>query len=222
MSKSKVKPKQLKAHERAVLFFAVLLLRIWLRTLRYSWGKEVQALLDDPPPPAVIIAWHNRLFVTPEFYRRYYKHRKLATIISTSSDGGWLAGLFEHFKIMPVRGSRHRRGAQAFRELLAANQAGYDVGLTPDGSRGPMYDMKPGAIAVALKAGAPVVMFSFNFCRAWRLRSWDKFYLPYPFSRIEVKMDFVEDLAELGTEDPKAAAAVLKTRMDAITQDALR
>ncbi|MEN8662636.1 MAG: lysophospholipid acyltransferase family protein [Lentimonas sp.] len=221
MSIQTTTPKQLKGHERLLLWISVLLIRLWSRTLRFSWGPEVQALMDKDFPPVVAVTWHNRLFVSPEFFRRYFHKRRVATLISASSDGGWLAGFFETLGIKPVRGSRYGRGAQAFRELIAASKEGYDVSVTPDGSRGPLYDMKPGGVAVAMKTGAPILLLSLNFSGAWRLNSWDKFYIPYPFSRIRVKADMVGEASELGTDDSKEAAMILKSRMDAITEDAL-
>jgi len=215
------RPKKLKRHQRCILWLAVFVVRLWSRSLRFRWGSDVQAFMDSPAVPSIVIMWHNRLFAVPEFFRRYFSKRKLATIISASSDGGWLAGVFEHFNILPVRGSRYGRGAQAFRELLAAHEEGYDIGVTPDGSRGPLYDMKPGAVAVAMKTGAPIIMLSFNYGPAWRLKSWDRFFLPLPFSCLEVKAVHIKDVAELGTVDSKQAAAILKEKLDVITVDKL-
>ena len=206
-------------HQRLLLTLLAGLMGAWCRTLRFRWGPEVQAVMDGSLPPGIAILWHNRLFVAPEFYRRYFRHRRLAALVSASRDGAWLAGLMERMGIRPVRGSRHKRGAQAVRELLEANREGYDVGITPDGSRGPIYDMKPGAVAVALKTGAPIVLLSFNFSRAWRLGSWDRFYLPVPFSRIEVLIKAYADMQAIGASDTAGAVARLKAELDAITVD---
>lgn len=193
--------------------------RLWCRTLRFETGADVRDLIEHPPPAGVAIIWHNRLFPAAEFYRRYFSGRKLAGIISSSRDGAWLAELFRLAGIRPVRGSRHHRGAQALRELVDACNEGYDVGVTPDGSRGPVYDMKPGAAMVALRAGRPLVLFSFNFTAAWRLNSWDRFYLPKPFSRVKVRLKRFDDLASSGVADAHGAAALLKREMDALTED---
>ncbi|HKK18923.1 MAG TPA: lysophospholipid acyltransferase family protein [Opitutales bacterium] len=191
---------------------------VWARTLRFRWGPEVQAIIDDPPASSVVILWHNRLFAAPEFFRRYFRKRRLATLISASGDGAWLAAFVRKLGMFPIRGSRYKRGPQAVREMLAAHKEGYDIAVTPDGSRGPMYDLKPGAVSIAMKTGAPFVMLSLNFSRAWRLKSWDRFYLPLPFSRIEVRLKVIERPADLG-EDPKVVAGLLKAQMDAITLD---
>ena len=209
---------ELKWHQRLMLVLLAALLRVWWRTLRFRWGPEVQAVIDNPPPTSVVVLWHNRLFAAPEFFRRHFPQRRLATLISASGDGAWLATFLQKLGMFPIRGSHYKRGPQAVREMLDAHDQGFDIAVTPDGSRGPMYDMKPGAVAVAVKTGAPLVMFSLNFSRAWRLKSWDRFYVPVPFSRIEVQMDVVKDPAALG-DDPKLVAPRLKERMDATTVD---
>jgi len=194
-----------------------LLLRLWWRTLRFHIEPGTRVLMMTPPPPSVVVLWHNRLFAAPEFFRRYFADRRLATLISASRDGAWLAGLLSRLGMVPVRGSHYKRGAQALREMLAAQRDGCDVGITPDGSRGPMYTMKPGAVAVGLKTGAPFVLLSLRHRAALRLATWDRFYLPLPFSRVDVAVDYLADPRELGS-DPQVAARRLKERMDELTE----
>ena len=91
--------------------------------------------------------------------------------------------------------------------------------MTPDGSRGPIYDMKAGASTLALRTGAPILLLSYNFSNAWRAKSWDRFYIPVPFSRVEVKIDAIGDGRTLAGGDAKEAAKILKERLDAITED---
>lgn len=213
------KPKHLNGVQVFLLKIVSFLIRLWSRTLRYEFGSDVKDIIEKADSPVVVILWHNRLFAVPEFYSRYIHNRKLAAIVSANKAGAWLSGLFEHMDIHPIRGSRNRRGSQAFREMLQASKAGYDVGVTPDGSRGPMYEMKAGAAKLALKTGAPIVLLSYNFQLAFRLKTWDLFYIPFPFSRIEVKMDLIEKSHKLFGDDANKAAEVLKARLDAITED---
>ena len=218
MSKSKQIPEQLKWHERVLLSALSLLVLLLGRTLRYHWGKDVQDMMDGETPPAVMITWHNRLFAGTIFYLRYFPKRRLATLISASKDGAWLAGFVEKLGVRPVRGSRFNRGAQALRDMIAASSEGFDIGVSPDGSRGPLYDMKPGALKVALKTGAPIILLSLTHAGAWRLKTWDRFYIPHPFSKVEARMDVVA-LDQVSGLDVEEATAVLKARMDAITVD---
>ena len=205
--------------QRAAVVVLGLFVRVWMRSLRLHYDATVKTLINPDRKPAVVILWHNRLLLAPELFRRNFPERKIAGLISASSDGAWLAGFFEQLSIKPIRGSRHGRSKQAFRELLKASRAGYDIGITPDGSRGPMYDMKAGAATLAVRAGVPVMLLSFNYKRAWRLKSWDRFYIPLPFSRVDVRVDDVGDAKALAGADPRAAAVILKERLMAITED---
>ena len=61
--------------------------------------------------------------------------------------------------------------------------AGKDIGIT-GAPRGPCYDFKEGALVVARRARAPLLLFGAEFSAAWRLHSWDGFYIPKPFSGV--------------------------------------
>ncbi len=218
MPSSPTAPSELSSLQRIRLNILALFLRIWWRTLRFRWGSCVDEIIKAPPQSTVVILWHNRLFAAPEFFRRYFAGQQLATLISASADGAWLTALVRKLGMRPIRGSHHKRGAQAIREMLSAQKEGCHIAVTPDGSRGPMYDLKPGAVAVALKSGAPFVLLSLNFTRARRLESWDRFYLPWPFSCIDVAIEVIENPAAIG-DNPKVVAAFLKKRMQGLTRD---
>jgi len=211
-------PAELDWHQRLLLAVLALCMRLWGRTLRFHWGADVQAVMDGDHAASMVILWHNRLFAAPIFYLRYFRQHRLATLISASKDGAWLAGFLNQLGMHPVRGSRYKRSTQAVRDLISAQKDGFDIGITPDGSRGPIYDMKAGAVTVAMKTSAPIILLSFNYSNAWRLKSWDRFLIPYPFSKIEVRIDSVGQGAALSS-DPKEVAAILKVRLDAMTVD---
>jgi lysophospholipid acyltransferase (LPLAT)-like uncharacterized protein len=140
--------------------------------------------LRDPVDPTISILWHDRLFLTPEIFRRYRQHRPLYALISASKDGAWLADFFAIVGIRAVRGSSSRRGREAVTALIEELRAGHDLGITPDGPRGPRHEFKHGAITVARRTRAPIVLVSVAFESAWQLRSWDRFIIPKPFSRV--------------------------------------
>ncbi len=210
--------KRITAHQKVVVTIVAFFLRLWTRTLRFRLDQSVLDFMESEKPPCVVVFWHNRLFVAPEFYRRYFSARRLAVLVSASRDGAWSEAFVESLGIQPIRGSRNRRGAQALKELIQASRAGRDISFTPDGSRGPIYDMKAGAVAVAMNTGAPILLLSFNFHNAWRLKSWDQHFIPLPFQKVDVLVDYV------GTEfndasDAKLVSPILKKRLDAITID---
>jgi lysophospholipid acyltransferase (LPLAT)-like uncharacterized protein len=193
-------------------------MRLWAATLRFEITEQEQALLGFHAQPIILATWHNRLFIVGEVQRRYRKGRRLVALISASKDGAWLAAIFKLLKIDCVRGSSSWRGMQAMRELLAARQEGADVGITPDGPRGPCYDMKPGVILLARISHAPIILYAAKFHSAWRMRSWDKFYLPRPFSTVTINVRFLPNYACLDA-DGETAVRELRKQMLEITDD---
>ncbi len=130
--------------------------------------------------------WHNRLFAVGYLYLKFCRTRTIFGLISASRDGAWLAAFFRLIGLNAIRGSSSWRGAQALRELINVVDQGGDIAITPDGPRGPCYDFKKGALMVVRKARCPVLLFSCTFSNAWRLKSWDGFYLPKPFSMLSI------------------------------------
>jgi hypothetical protein len=135
--------------------------------------------------------------------------------VSASKDGAWLAAFFKLVGIEAVRGSSSHRGVAALRELIAAVQAGMDVAITPDGPRGPRYTVKQGPVLVARRAGAPLLLASCKFHSAWRLKSWDGFYLPKPFSKITLRCIQLPCVESLEGD----AATIIQDALMAITED---
>ena len=165
-----------------------ILYRLWTLSIRLSYKDEDgRAEIRNLSEPATIILWHNRLFLAGEWHQRFRKKRKCYGLISGSRDGAWLETFYGWAGIRAIRGSRNRRGSQATRELIRLVKDGNDAGITPDGSRGPKYQAKSGALLIARASRSPVVLLSFSYGWAIRLKSWDQFVIPLPFSKIQVR-----------------------------------
>ena len=162
------------------------------------------------------VLWHNRLFLVPECYRRYRRGRPLYALISASDDGAWLSALFSLIGMRAVRGSSSRHGREAAAGLLEVLRAGHDTGVTPDGPRGPCYDFKAGALIVARRGRAPLLLFGAEFGAARRLGSWDRFYLPCPFSWVRIRC---ERIAADALAEGEAAAETIAARLREINPD---
>jgi lysophospholipid acyltransferase (LPLAT)-like uncharacterized protein len=167
------------------------LLRLWCGTLRYEVVDRCG--LGTPqsiPGPVIYALWHNRLFSVPGAWRRLCgKHRSAVVLTSASHDGDVLARAVGAFGIGSVRGSSSRRAIAALVALKRALMEGVDVCLTPDGPRGPRYHLQGGLVKLAQSTGAPVIPVHVEVASCWRLRSWDRFMIPKPFSRVRVIFD---------------------------------
>ena len=162
-----------------------LVVRLWNRTLRFELTPESRQHLTRHEGPVMFALWHNRLFFALEGFRRF-RRRPIYALVSASRDGAWLDAFLATGGVRTVRGSSSRRGREAVGALLAKLREGHDIGITPDGPRGPMYDFKRGAFIVARRADVPVLLIGCRFESAWRLKSWDGFYVPKPFSRVHL------------------------------------
>jgi lysophospholipid acyltransferase (LPLAT)-like uncharacterized protein len=171
-------------------------------TLRFTVLPE--GILADRRHAAgrVIYAfWHGRMLLTA-FYGRF---RKIAIMISRHRDGEYISRVAERLGFVSVRGSTTRGGAQALRDALRRAGAGHDLAFTPDGPRGPRYEVQRGVIYAASRTGLPIVPLGVEAHPAWVLGSWDEFTIPKPFGRavillgnpIEVPPDVEGDALEV-------------------------
>jgi lysophospholipid acyltransferase (LPLAT)-like uncharacterized protein len=187
---SVVVPHSPRWHQRFVASLVFILLRALAMTLRFKWDERSEIINHPPTGPMIFCIWHNRLAMSMEAYRIFGKIRRspgMAAIVSASKDGGLLAAILERFAVQPVRGSTSRRGPQALLELTTWAERGHDLAITPDGPRGPCYVVQDGVMALAQVTGLPIFPFSFNAAWKIRLRSWDRFQIPLPFSRCEMR-----------------------------------
>jgi lysophospholipid acyltransferase (LPLAT)-like uncharacterized protein len=199
-----------------VLWLLGLLLRAWGRTLRVHLDRAELAREARYDAPMVFVFWHNRLFFTSRLLRLFRRDRPVVGLVSASRDGAVFAKFVSFLGVRTVRGSSSRFGREAVHQLIHQLQSGFDVVVTPDGPRGPMYDMKPGALLAARRASAPIVLVGIECRRCWTMRSWDRFKIPWPFARMIVRCQRVE-VASLGDNDE--ALATLRSRLIALNGD---
>jgi lysophospholipid acyltransferase (LPLAT)-like uncharacterized protein len=162
------------------------LLRMWEWTLRYSVEDRGEIFKRAANEPAIGAVWHNRLLVLPMVLRRLFPQRDGAALISASRDGAWIAGLVRRVGFDVVRGSSSRQGVAAVLQMSEVLASGRDVVITPDGPRGPVYYLGHGIIFLAQKSGAPVFPVHLEYSSYWRVKSWDRFFLPRPFAKVRV------------------------------------
>lgn len=209
----------LRGWRRLALWPLGLLTRAWGASLHLTASPESLRALSKTDEPVAFTLWHNRLFLTAEIFRRYRQGRPVYGLVSPSKDGAWLEAFFSLVGICAVRGSSHKLGREAVTALVDVLRAGHDIGITPDGPRGPIYEFKPGALIVARRSGAPLLLVGGAFESSWQLRSWDRFYLPVPFSRVRV---YCEEIAPDKLGDREESAVRLQARLVAMSPDSPR
>jgi lysophospholipid acyltransferase (LPLAT)-like uncharacterized protein len=159
------------------------LLQVLHRTLRYEMVVEPGAEPATPPGQQVWCFWHRCLIPCVCYFHDRFKP---AVLISRSFDGELIARTIELLGFLPARGSSTRDGGSGLWALAKAVQRGHPAVFTADGPRGPIYKVKPGAIKLAQVTGYAIGIFYAHPEKAWILRSWDRFLIPKPFSRVAI------------------------------------
>lgn len=201
---------------RALLWPLGLLMRTWGLTLRLEASARDRAALEKRDEPVAMVLWHNRLFLAAEFFRRFRRGKPAYALVSASSDGAWLTAFFSLVGLNTVRGSSSNYGREAVHALIDVLRSGNDIGITPDGPRGPCYEVKPGGLIVTRRAQAPLLLLGFELESFWELRSWDRFRIPKPFSRVRVRGELIPPTAQA---DRDAALAAVQQRLTALNPD---
>jgi lysophospholipid acyltransferase (LPLAT)-like uncharacterized protein len=121
--------------------FGSWVLRLLALTLRIRVEDPARLRTWQEGGPFIVGFWHNRLMLVPVVWQRFITRRQPRgmALTSTSRDGELIAQFLERFGIGPIRGSATRRGSAALRQMVGIVKRGHTIGITPDGSRGPLY-----------------------------------------------------------------------------------
>lgn len=144
--------------------------------------------LNQESRPLIHVLWHNQILASPYLWRKMYPKRECVVLTSASKDGAVLAAAVKVFKVGAVHGSSSRRGAAAIVALRRAAREGKDLVFTPDGPRGPRYELQPGVVKIAQTSGLLVVPMHIEYLSCWTLKTWDRFQIPKPFSKVRVTL----------------------------------
>jgi lysophospholipid acyltransferase (LPLAT)-like uncharacterized protein len=142
------------------------------RPLRFGEGAGAE----------IFCFWHQCVLPCTFYFRR----TGASIIVSQSFDGELIARTLELFGFRTARGSSSRGAREGLDGLKAAIESGGPAVFTADGPRGPIYQTKTGPIRLAQMTGARIGAFHLQPQRAWTMRSWDRFLVPMPFTRIAV------------------------------------
>ncbi len=177
-------------------------------------GAEALDAARREPGRYILCFWHSRFVLMPYCY----PGPRIVVLSSNHRDAEALVRILRKFGIEQARGSSTSGGATGLRQILRKVAEGCDVGLTPDGPRGPRRRVQPGVIAVARLSGLPIIPVTFSAAPARRLTTWDGTLLPKFFSKglfvYGAPVIVPRDADEVAQEAKRAA---LESELDRIT-----
>ena len=180
-------------------------------------GADIPGKVHQGGERFIYAFWHQRQV----FFTWSHRDAEAAVLVSKSKDGEMIAKTMELSRIAAVRGSSSRGGSAAAREMVEILRSGLDVGITPDGPKGPAREVKNGAVRVAQLSGMPIIPIANALSNKIEIaKAWDRFQVPLPFGRSIVI--YGEPVRVATGDDLAAKAAELKAALDALTTEADR
>jgi lysophospholipid acyltransferase (LPLAT)-like uncharacterized protein len=205
------------------IFFAPVIAAVfkaWIRSMRFAVDDRLAGIIarNKGGQPLVIALWHDELFSIAGY--GCVNVQGLMGIVSSSKDGQFVASVMEGLGQTTVRGSSSRGGVRALLKAKRVMETENRMAVfAVDGPQGPRHEPKDGAIFLAHHAHALIVPIR-AFPGRMKVfdKAWDRFQLPYPFSRcrLAVGEPYAVTEAKLDAEVLNTERARLKNALDAL------
>ena len=193
----------------------------WARSVRVDGVEHLDAALAAAPS-LIPVYWHqHQLFCVKALLDQRTRGLRPGFLVSPSVDGGIGAMMIARLNAVAIRGSSSHTGARTLRDFYQALvRDAVSPSITPDGPRGPVWKVKPGAILLAQLSQRPIVPMSYAASRAWMFH-WDRFVIPLPFARVAIAIgEPIWVPQKLDPHDLAALQARLEERLHALFAEA--
>jgi lysophospholipid acyltransferase (LPLAT)-like uncharacterized protein len=132
------------------------------------------------------------------------------------------------FGLVNISGSsqNHRKSSRGidmgnFRKLFHGLSDGLSLAITPDGPRGPACKINSHVIGIAKISGVPLLPSCCVVSKHKKLKTWDQFRIPLPFSKIiYVFDDFIWVDKNASEEDMRHIDGVLEEKINLVEKKA--
>ena len=190
----------------------------------YSWTFRLKVENEKPwrdhlenDGRVIFCSWHQQFFSFVHHFREYRDYHP-GLMISQSKDGALIAGVAHHMGWQTIRGSSSRGGLEAMRGMIQHIHDHHLGAHILDGPRGPVGVVKKGIIHMAQETDAVIVPVTVDAQSIWQFQSWDRFFIPKPFSRVCINFG---DVFVLPPHDTPESFESQRMRLEGIMQPAL-
>ena len=164
---------------------AAFVIRGLAHSFRFAYRPLTSYLVNDRPEllgnaQYIYVCWHENIVIAASVYAR----ADTSVLIGQHADGELITQVTERFGMSVIRGSSTRGGTAATLRMLRKGWGARHLTITPDGPRGPRRKCQFGTVYLASRTGYPIVPVGFGFSHCWRARSWDRFVVPLPLTRV--------------------------------------
>jgi len=176
---------------------------LFIRVLFLSCKKRYHEPKRVPTAPFMVAFWHGEILMNPFMYKKIFKDVKMSLMISDHFDGEMIAKSVSYFGFDTIRGSSTRGGIKALKESFKKIDLGQSIAITPDGPRGPRHSVADGIVAISQKKELEIVTLNYKASSFWKMKSWDEFIIPKPFSTLDFYASEPFSLKGLSKEEAK-------------------
>lgn len=190
------------------------LMHLLIKTCRIQVEGIEQFCQLSTKEKCILMLWHNRLALAPYLLSHHTPQIQYAALVSGSRDGDILSTIINSYRNGNTIRVTHLARYQALNEIIRhVEEQKYVVIITPDGPRGPRYEIKPGIAIAALETGAHVVPLDWEAKHYWELKTWDRLRLPRPFTTIRAIFGSPIRMDHLSSSSLEEAKALLKEKL---------
>jgi lysophospholipid acyltransferase (LPLAT)-like uncharacterized protein len=182
-----------------VPFIGALLIRLLYLTNKKEFHSP-DSITDEP---IIFACWHGELLMLPYLYSHYRQTPHAKVLISSHFDGILISKTIRYFGLGTIAGSTNRNASRVLIQGIKSIKDGYDIGITPDGPKGPRHEVADGIVVMAQKTQAKIVLVEIKPTKYWQLNSWDKFTIPKPFGIIKYYSTDCIDVSGMDLEEAR-------------------
>ncbi len=154
--------------------------------IEFRLNKKSKLILEQKKQ-CFVTFWHSRIMLFPYYLAQF---TKLSAVISSHKTAEALSIVVESYGHELIRGSSRKGALNAMRSILSAIHQGKSISLTPDGPKGPRFQIKGSITTLAKKFKLPIIPVTYSASKAVVLNSWDRFIIPLPWiSKIIIAFD---------------------------------
>lgn len=186
------------------LIAAPLLGSLLIRFLRLTNRVNFHAPEQISEDATIFACWHGELLMLPYLYKHYRKTPHAKVLISPHFDGELISRTIRYFGLGTLAGSSDKSAAKVLIQAIKTIKEGYDIGITPDGPKGPRREVADGIIVMAQKTSAKIVLVEIKATKYWELNSWDRFIIPKPFGCINFYASEQLDVSQMELEEARS------------------
>lgn len=145
----------------------------------FSVGREYLDECVSSGKGCILALWHGRTLLP------IYHHRDMGiwAITSLSNDGEIQTKVVEGFGYQTIRGSTGKDGVRAALTACKKLSGGGILAITPDGPRGPSYEIQEGTAFIACRSRLPIIPVGVGLGKRIITKAWDKYAIPLPFGK---------------------------------------